>query len=161
MRVFDVEVGLALVAAERLGRRDHLEQRPQEFDVEMLLGAVDRPVVQLVRGELVEIFGHVLVICLGKRSRSRAQRGPSTALATLAAPLAAQQPAQLLAHAPEVELARELAQLAPFAGAEVAEASARLAYELVQARTIALGERAPTLADGEAHPQERRPRERL
>src|SRR6202035_627347 len=54
-----VVVGLADVSARRLGGRDRLQQRPQEPDVEVLLGAADRPIVELLRGKLLELLGHV------------------------------------------------------------------------------------------------------
>src|ERR1019366_3866374 len=53
-----VVLGLALVPAEGLGSRDHLEQRPEELDVEVLLRTADGAVVQLLRGEIVEGIGH-------------------------------------------------------------------------------------------------------
>src|SRR6202140_2336455 len=40
----DVVLGLALIAADALGGGNHLQQRPEELDVEVLLGAVDRAV---------------------------------------------------------------------------------------------------------------------
>jgi hypothetical protein len=54
----DVVVGLTLIAADRLGGRDQLEQRPKELYVQVLLGPAYGTVMQVMRRKLIEILGH-------------------------------------------------------------------------------------------------------
>src|ERR1700674_5049768 len=53
-----VELGLADIAAGGLGCGNHLQERPEELDVEVPLGPVHGAVVQLLRGEGLQILTH-------------------------------------------------------------------------------------------------------
>src|SRR5207245_4915523 len=112
----ELDLRLADIAADRLGRGNHLQQRPEELHVEVLLGPAHGAVVELPRGQLLKVlFGHR---CCSREVSSRSCLAPPAACTAAAAALAAHERRKFAAETLEVELAHELSHLQPLTPAE-------------------------------------------